>query len=57
MINSEKCETFKYLGLYVQQKDGEITIHQVPYMNELKELQIEKSRKEMPDAHLIETEA
>ena len=53
-INSEECETIKYLGLYVQQKDGEITIHQVPYTNELKEFQIEKSRKE---AHLTKTGA
>ena len=36
LISSEECETFKYLGLYVQQKDGEIAIHQVPYINELK---------------------
>ena len=32
-----KNVTFKYLGLYLQQKHGEITIHQVPYINELKE--------------------
>ena len=27
----------KYLGLYVQQKDGEKTIQQIPFTNELKE--------------------
>ena len=56
-ISSGECETFKYLGLYVQQKNGEITIQQVPYTDELKELQIEKPCKEMSDAHLTETEA
>ena len=36
--DSEECKTFKYLGLCIHQKDGEITIQQVPSINEFKEL-------------------
>ena len=54
-ISSEEDETFTYLGLYVQhRKDRENTIQKIPYINELKELQIKKSRKEMSDAQLTE---
>ena len=56
-ISPEECETFKHLGLYVQQNDGEIIVHKVQYINELKEYQIEKPCKKIPDAHLTETEA
>ena len=44
-ISLEKGETFKYLGLDVCQNDNVITLHQIPYISELSECNVEKSRR------------
>ena len=38
-------------------KNNVITLHQIPYINELKECDIEKSRKELQYAKLTDSEA
>ena len=40
-MSSQESETFKYLGLHTDQKNDVITLHQIPYINELKEWVIE----------------
>ena len=44
-ISLERSETFKYLGLDVCQNDNVITLHQIPYVSELSECNVEKSRR------------
>ena len=56
-MSSQESETFKYLGLYNDQKSNVITLHQIPYINELKECDIEKSHKELQNAKLTDSEA
>ena len=52
-ISWEEHETFKYLGLYVNQYDkGIIEMQQIPYIDELKEYFIKKSQHELPNARL-----
>lgn len=52
-ISWEEHETFKHLGLYVNQNDkGIIEIQQIPYIDELKEYFIKKSQHELPNAQL-----
>ena len=52
-ISWEEHETFKHLGLYVNQNDkGIIEIQQIPYIHELKEYFIKKSQHELPNAQL-----
>ena len=56
-VSSQESETFKYLGLYIDQKNEVITLRQIPYINELKECDIEKSRKELQHVKLNDSEA
>ena len=56
-VSSQESETFKYLGLYIDQKNEVITLRQIPYINELKECDIEKSRKELQHAKVTNSEA
>ena len=44
-VSSQESETFKYLGLYTDQKMT--SLHSNTIINELKEGDIEKSRKEL----------
>ena len=55
--SSQESETFKYLGLYIDQKNDVIMLHQIPYINELKECDIKKSCKELQHVKLTESEA
>ena len=55
--SSPESETFKYLGLYIDQKNDVIMIHQIPYINELKECDIKKSCKELQHVKLTDSEA
>ena len=55
-VSSQESETFKYLGLYIDQKNNVITLHQIPYINKLKECDIENSYKELQHAKLIDSE-
>ena len=56
-VSSQESETFKYLGLDIDQKNHVITLHQISYKNELKECDIEKSRKELQHVKLTDSEA
>ena len=51
-MSSQESETFKYIGLYIDQKYDVIKLHQIPYINELKGCVIEKSSKELQHAKL-----
>ena len=55
--SSQESETFKYIGLYIDQKNDVISLHQIPYINELKECDIDKSRKELQHAKLTDSKA
>ena len=56
-MSSQESETFKYLGLYIDKKNDVITLHQIPYINKLKECDIEKSSKELRHAKLTDSKA
>ena len=56
-VNSQESETFEYLGLYIDQKNDVIKLHQIPYINKLKECIIEKSRKELQHAKPTDSNA
>ena len=56
-VSSQEPEIFKYLGLYIDKKNDATTLHQIPYIDELKECDIEKSRKELQHAKLTDSEA
>ena len=56
-ISIEGLETFKYLGLNVQQKADYIKIDQDAYINELKEVEISKERRKEKFAQLNKVEA
>lgn len=43
----QEYETFPYLGPYIKQKDGVISAHQIPYINDLQKCVIEKGWKEL----------
>ena len=55
-VSSQESETFKYLGLYIDQKNDVITLHQIPDINKLKECDIENSCKELQHAKLTDSE-
>ena len=56
-INLERCETFKYLGLDVCQNDNVITLHQIPYISELSQCNVEKLRRSLLNSSLSDKEA
>ena len=55
-ISLERSETFKYLGLDVCQNDNVITLHQIPYVSELSECNVEKSRRGLLNSSLSDKE-
>lgn len=55
-ISSEECGTINCLGPHVQQNNNAILIQQILNTNELKEYNIEKSRKETSNVYLKEVE-
>ena len=55
-VSSQESETFKCLGLYIDQKNNVITLQQILYINELKKCDIENSCKELQHAKSTDSE-
>ena len=53
----ERCETFKYLGLDICPNDNVITFHQILYISELSECNVEKLRRGLLNISLSDKEA
>ena len=53
-IGKESCSSFKYLGLFAQQKVYSITIDQNNYCKLLEPIEISKERSNQKVIHLVE---